>query len=254
MDPSYDNSFGSFGVNGGQNQPVVSPAGGDIVLTSTPKKNKKPIIIAGVCLIVLAIVLAIVAAIFFVKWPVSDSDYKTKFNIFANLAVSGKDEVRSSVDFDSYDEYYIENNYSDERLLGRWNEFLGAVEKSGVEDLFESSLESVQERLEFLKVVDSGIFMDESMLSGYYQVNGKEATIKYIEEFYSEPAPAEENNYLIATAREADKEDMLERVELLSIGRNMEIGDTVVSNYQYNALNLVIRDLERIATIIEGGK
>jgi hypothetical protein len=47
---------------------------------------------------------------------------------------------------------------------------------------------------------------------------------------------------------------MLERVELLSIGRNTEIGDTVVSNYQYNALSLVIRDLERIATIIEGSK
>lgn len=65
MDPSYNNSFGSFANNGGQpvqSAPVLSPVGGDIVLASQPKKKKVGLIV-GIVLIITLIIVGIVTVI-----------------------------------------------------------------------------------------------------------------------------------------------------------------------------------------------
>ena len=60
MDPSYNNSFGSFGTNSGRNsQFSLSGAGSDVILPGKTKK-KKPLLYIIVVTVLFLAVLAVV--------------------------------------------------------------------------------------------------------------------------------------------------------------------------------------------------
>ena len=84
MDPSYNNSFGSFSSGGGQTpQPIMSPVGGDIILTpSQPVKKKKTGLIIAVILILIAIGAGVAAVMLMGK-----GGRDTAFNDFTNLVL-----------------------------------------------------------------------------------------------------------------------------------------------------------------------
>lgn len=78
MDPSYNNTFDSFGSGGGQmTQPIMSTGSGDIVLSSNqPAKKKKMGIIVGIVLILVAIGVGVAALIMFLNKGSVQKDFK----------------------------------------------------------------------------------------------------------------------------------------------------------------------------------
>ena len=92
MDPSYNNSFGSFSSGGGQApQPIMSPVGGDIMLPAQPVKKKKVGLIIGVILILIAIGAGVAAAMLMGKGG-SEMTARQAFNNFSNYFLYGVED------------------------------------------------------------------------------------------------------------------------------------------------------------------
>ncbi len=188
MDPSYNNSFGSFSSGGGQTpQPVMSPVGGDITLpASQPVKKKKTGLV--IILVILVLGLCVVAAIFLVPnfGKGGASGGNDAIEKYKNLVLYG-DENKSSSEESGI---YFEVNYHKGDITS-WQEYndklvnaLDSVEKSNSELSGTVSLQKA-----FLKMLTKNKVMDGNEFNVFLEkyIEGKESLMNaYIEGEYGE--------------------------------------------------------------------
>lgn len=202
MDPSYNNTFGS--VDSSDN--VLSGASG-----TTKKKS-----FFRIGIIAIVVFLLIGGVLLMVFMNSSKNDYKAKFNTFANMVVSGKEGEKKAVSFDSYDEYYLEENYENSDYIKKLNDSFNIFIKSISNNTVASNLpiDDLSERLEYLLQIKELKLIDSDAVKETYTSAGKEAAIKAIESHYAseekndeENEQIEENNYFIMLVKSYDIED-----------------------------------------------
>ncbi len=141
MDPSNNNSFGSFG-SGANARPIVLSGSGDVVLpmsrNDNGKRRKRGLIIVGIILVLVAAGLGVTALI--MNLPRNEStvtetgNYVDDFNIFANYVVNGEKKTEKlDGEYDRNKIYYIDEMSIDEtsanesgyfaELKNLWNTF-----------------------------------------------------------------------------------------------------------------------------------
>lgn len=175
MNPSQNNSFGSFGSNsgdfGGAGQSIVSSgdSSGTGLVMSRKRGGKKWLIVVGVVLILLAVGLGVGVVIMRSRQSTESSDvaddYKASFNLFANYVINGEPKTDSlAMEYDSRQSYYIDvtdwgENPSDEvefydNVQKYWTAFYDSYEKTDLAKndnyLLNSSIKALNRTVGFL--------------------------------------------------------------------------------------------------------
>ena len=176
MDPSYNNSFGS---------PVISSAGGDIVLQPTPKKKSKVWLILSVIIIVVVAVVGI-ASYFVFSNTNKNYSYNELFNIYANDVLFGERSPEKKIPEESVgSDMYIYSHYSEADYLDRLGEEYNAFfAKLSDEQRQVMKVYSPAFIFDYLYKYGSVALMDRDELRKVYDEKGMAEAISYIDNYY----------------------------------------------------------------------
>lgn len=211
MDPSYNNSFSSFGASDdftaaqGQPAPILSPVGGDIVLPSKPKKNK----VWWLLLIMVAIIAVISTGFFlFLNYGKNNGGNGSSIERYISLVVTGNEEYsneeinnRRTANNEYLKELYYSGNENDwKNFYGKVFTLLDSIDLDGERNADKK--ESIELQKQLLKLFDkdkeirsdrTGLFMDEYIQGGENQLDSyirdgfadfENSSNSYISEYY----------------------------------------------------------------------
>ncbi len=181
MDPSYNNSFDSFGVNS---------AGGDIVLTSKKKgKAGKVFLIVGIILFLITICV-IVALFLLNNHQTVSREYEKKFNIFVNDVYSGESvDLKLESEINKYGDYYFGQHYTEEEYINRLiSEYVDFAQTATSDEhfTFDVPLEDPLGELYFLADYNQTTFMDSEYIINVYEGEGVDVALNNVESYYTE--------------------------------------------------------------------
>lgn len=179
---------------------IATPAEtGDIILSPDGPRphNKRPFIIGGLILAVVAIIAIALVALFKGFQPTTNSNAsvaKTQFDQFATYLLYGKSEDVLSGEYDGYKSYELDLQLEkDEIDLAYWEksaELLNKAITSATEDqsitrYLIQSLQSYQQTFNFIRTYRQNGDLGEERLLSTYLSSGSEAAETLIDNFYA---------------------------------------------------------------------
>ena len=209
MDPSYDNSFGSFGSGGAGNGTISSggmssggvSSGGDVVSASGPEKKSKKWAVILLLFLVVALVGGGVAFLLLGSGKTSSKDFRKDFNRFANYVISGQEsDADLTVDYDpSYNYFFLANQGTQEEQIVLYektgellNNFVDSYNKSSDDEKKEFDSEKMDQEIknevdlfDFMKTINTKEVLRDSDIMDMYMKNGYDNTLNEVMSYYS---------------------------------------------------------------------
>ena len=208
MDPSYNNSFGSFGSGGTGNGVIFSggvsggdSGGGDVVLASGSEKKSKKWAVVLLLFLVVALVGGGVAFLLLGSGKTSSKDFRKDFNRFANYVISGQEsDADLTVDYDpSYNYFFLANQGTQEEQIVLYektgellNNFVDGYNKSSDDEKKEFDSEKMDQEIknevdlfDFMKIINTKKVLRDSDIMEMYTKNGYDNTLNKVMSYYS---------------------------------------------------------------------